>query len=71
MTIKIDQLLYDRSVVRIFFHSVVNKINATYKKKRKLIKQQEPIYFKLTKIQEADVSTYSSHSDHEDEMLLQ
>ena len=47
------------------------KINATYKKKRKLIKQQEPIYFKLTEIQEADVATYSSHSDHEDEMLLQ
>ena len=33
----------------------MNKINATYKKKRKLIKQQEPIYFKLTEIQEADV----------------
>ena len=49
----------------------MNKINATYKKKRKLIKQQEPIYFQLTEIQEADVATYSSHSDHEDEMLLQ
>ena len=59
------------SISSAYFHSVVNKINATYKKKRKLIKQQEPIYFKLTEIQEADVATYSSHSDHEDEMLLQ
>ena len=55
----------------MYFHSVVTKINGIYKKKRKLFKQLEPIYFKLTEIQEADVESYSSHSYHEDEMLLQ
>ena len=38
-----------------FFKEI--KINATYKKKRKLFKQQEPIYLKLTEIQEADVES--------------
>ena len=49
---KIDQLLYDRwSVVRIFIELW---LKLARKKKRKLFKQQEPIYFKLTEIQEAD-----------------
>ena len=47
------------------------KINAPYKKKQKLFKQQEQIYLNLTEIQEADVESYSPYGDHEEEMLLQ
>ena len=50
LSFKIDQLLYDRSVVRIFIQLW---LKLARKKKRKLFKQQEPIYFKLTEIQEA------------------
>ena len=49
----------------------VFEINATYKKKRKSFKQQEQIYLNLTEIQEADVESYSSYSDHEDVNLRQ